>query len=240
MRRHESANNSSVSIHRPDLRRRFGRTAHFLRHPRDQHLALVEGEPALSTLFARAVPLGDGRDCLLRDLAGLGYQGSLLRAVGHWIRTAAGLSSLEAWLQDGPASLLREDTRIIPIASTLRPVRKTGDLAVDDRRPRDGDWIIALAESDSGRIQAFARVNRVVRLRERSRALSSIYWYFTDEGPVLDGALYRRAARKRMIVDESLIRRLVARFYNQYRAGLRREAPRRELRRCTTKDAMMP
>ncbi|HEU5274262.1 MAG TPA: hypothetical protein VFU97_11420 [Xanthobacteraceae bacterium] len=203
----------------PDLRRRFGRTAHFLRRPRDRHLVLVEGNPVSSRLFAQAVPLGDGRDCLLRDLSAIGYRGSLLRAVGHWIRTA-GLSALEAWLQDGPAGLVQPDTRLIPVAAPLPPVGKTGDLVVDDRRLREGDWILALAESDGRRIQALGRVNRVFRRRGRNAAFSSIYWYFKGGGRVVDSTTSRAIARKRIISDPPLIRHVVSQLDSHYRIGL--------------------
>jgi hypothetical protein len=216
-------NLSARDLDRPDLRRQFARTAHFLRHPRDQQLALVEGERASSRLFARAVPLGDGRDCLLRDLAGLGYQGSLLRAVGHWITTAGGLSALETWLQDGPAGLIEPHTQLFPVASILPPGGE-GDLVVNECQPHEGDWISTVAESDGPRIQALARVNRIIRVRRHNRAFCSIYWYFAGGGPVLDRATFRAIGRKRLISNPSLINHLVSRLYNYYRVGLHQEA----------------
>lgn len=213
---------SARDLHRPDLRRQFARTAHFLRRPLDQHLALVEGEPALSRLFARAVPLGDGRDCLLRDLAGLGYQGSLLRAVGHWIRTAAGLSALETWLQDGPASLIEPHTRLIRVTSLLPP-GKQGDLVVDHRQLHEGDWIVAAAESNRRQIRAFGRVNRIIRRSGTNRAFCSIYWYFPSVGPFLDSATFRAISAKRLISNTSLIRHCVSGLYNYYRVGFHQD-----------------
>ncbi len=211
---------TSRDLDQPLLRHRFGRTAHFLRRPRDRYLALVEGEPTASQLFARAVPLGDGRDCLLRDLAGFGYEGSLLRAVGHWLKTAAGLSSLEAWLRRGPCNLVSADTRMISTASPIRPATIGSDVAVDDPRLREGDWIIALPEPKSRRIQALARVNRVARVHGRSRAFSSVYWCFTSCGPMLDRATFRLLAPDRLVLETSLIRRLISRFGRRYRIGL--------------------
>lgn len=87
---------------RPDLRRRFARTAHFLRRPRDRHLALVEGNPASTRILARAIPLGDGRDCLLRDLTGIGYAAIMARRAFVLI-TVLMLISQSAWAQGGDA-----------------------------------------------------------------------------------------------------------------------------------------
>jgi hypothetical protein len=176
-------------------------------------------------LLGRAVPLGDGRHCLLRDLAGFGYRGSLLRAVGHWIRTAAGLSALETWLWEGPAGLVQPDTRLIPVAPILPPVGKTGDLVVHDRRLREGDWIVALAEPDGRRIQALARINGVVRRGGRNSAFSSIYWYFKGGGRVVDRTMSRAIARERSISDPPLIRHLVAQVDSHYRIGLHQPEP---------------
>jgi Nucleotide modification associated domain 3 len=215
-------NLSARDLDRPDLRRKFARTAHFLRYPRDQHLALVEGEPALSRFFTRAVPLGDGRDCLLRDLACLGYQGSLQRAVGHWIRTAAGLSALETWLQGGPASLIEPYTQFIPVTSLL-PSGKQRDLVVDDCQAREGDWVIAAGESDRRRIGALARVNRVIRLRGHNRAFCSIYWYFAGGGPVMNSSTFRAMSGKTPISNTSWIRHCLSRLYSRYRVGFHQE-----------------
>ena len=60
-------------LSRQDLQQKFGKTAHFLRRVGDQELALVEGKPDDDSLFARVLPFGDTRDCLLRDLASFGY-----------------------------------------------------------------------------------------------------------------------------------------------------------------------
>jgi hypothetical protein len=147
----------------------------------------------------------------------------LLRAVGHWITTAAGLSALKTWLHHGPASLIEPQTQLIPVTSLLPP-GKQSDLVVNDRQPREGDWVIAVTEPDRPRIQALARVNRVIRLRGRNRAFCSIYWYFGDGGPVLDSATFRAISGKRLISDISLIRHRVSRLYNYYRVGFHQEA----------------
>jgi hypothetical protein len=54
----------AADMDQPDLVRRFGGTAHFLRRERDPELALVEGEPGECAFFKRALPLGDECDRL--------------------------------------------------------------------------------------------------------------------------------------------------------------------------------
>ena len=211
---------SSRDIGRRHLQQRFGQTAHFLRRRRDRDLALVEGWRQASRLFTRAVPLGDGRDCLLRDLVSFGYQGSLLRAVGHWIDRPRGLKSLEAWLRHGPASLVGEDTRLIPIdASTLHRAGSGEDLATEDREARVGDWIIALGEGDAAAVRALGRINRIVLRNGRGGAVSSLYWCFGDGGAVLANSALRALLRHRVIANPPLIRRLIGWFAAHYRIG---------------------
>jgi hypothetical protein len=180
---------SSRDIGRASLRRRFEQTAHFLRRPYDRSLALVEGQRSGSKLFTRAIPLGDARDCLLQDLGSFGYEGSLLCAVGHWIRGSAAMRSLEVWLWRGPASLVAQDTQLVPIASSLHEVSGSGDLIVEDQRARVGDWVIVIPERATGCIQALARVNRIALRCGRRCAFSSLFWCFADGGPELSGAM---------------------------------------------------
>ncbi|MGH7118976.1 MAG: hypothetical protein ACREFP_08310, partial [Acetobacteraceae bacterium] len=145
------------------LRNRFGQTAHFLREPPDEELVLVEGDRARSRLFSRARPLGDTGDCLLRDLAPLGYQGSLRRAVGHWLTGVDSLRFLAAWLAHGPAGLVGATTRLIRVApSALQNAGETGTLIIADRKLRDGDWVISLMTTEPSAVQVLARVDQVV------------------------------------------------------------------------------
>lgn len=211
----------SRDLDRPDLQRRFGRTAHFLRRPRDRHLALVEGKPGASKLLVRAVPLGDGHDRLLHDLEAIGYRGSLLRAVGHWIRTTAGLSLLEAWLGEGAACLVQSDNCITLVTWIHPPTAQGADIGVDGGKMREGDWIIALCATEPKRVQALARVNRLVRAQGRSRAFCSLYWCFpAGDGPMLHSAIVRALRRDRAIRDIPAIRRVVTQVERHHRIGL--------------------
>jgi hypothetical protein len=110
---------SSRDIDRSNLRRRFGQTAHFLRRIRDRSFAFVEGQHAATKLFVRAIPLGDGRDCLLRDLGSFGHQGSLMRAVGHWIGGPLGLRSLRGVAAMGTNKSCRSGYTADPQSSLL-------------------------------------------------------------------------------------------------------------------------
>ena len=42
----------------------------------------------------------------------IGYRSSLRRAIGHWVDGSQAVRSLQLWLNDGPASLVRSGTRL--------------------------------------------------------------------------------------------------------------------------------
>jgi hypothetical protein len=197
-----------------ELRRRFGNTAHFLRDPPDPQFALVTGEPKRSRLLQHALPLGDGRDRLLCDIAAFGYQGSLRRAVGHWLCDPE-LTALESWLRHGPASLIAEDTRLFRVTqAALRPAPECrGDLVVADPRPVVGDWVCACEDGPEAGF-TLARINR----RDTSGlASTSLFWSFRSRAaqPIL-------ATDRRLSEDPSplSIRRLVARLAARWRIGI--------------------
>jgi hypothetical protein len=192
------------------LRARFGKTAHFLRDPADPELAFVEGDPRRSRLLDRALPLGDGADRLLRDLAALGYRGSLRRAVGHWLVGNA-VNAVEDWLQDGPASLVGETARIFTVdpAGMQAAPGCRGDLVVADGRPAIGDWVCSDEESETF---ALARINART---ETGGARASLFWHLKRLPPI---------ARCRIPVPDPpprglAVRRLVSWVASQYRIG---------------------
>lgn len=201
---------------RADLLRSFGGTAHFLRRERDAELALVEGEPGECVSFAQALPLGDEHDRLFSGLASFGYQGSLLRAVGHWIDSASGMEALEDWLHSGPASLVTARTRLIPMASAVEPEAER-HLAIAVKSLREGDWIAAVPAR--GPVQALGRINRITcDERADDHGVSSLYWCFADQGPVPpEGS--PELARLSPIEDTAAIRKLVSWFAARYRIG---------------------
>jgi hypothetical protein len=213
----------SRDLGRRDLQQRFGQTAHFLRRMKDEELALVEGELDESRLFGRAVPLGDARNCLLRDLARWGYHGSLLRSVGHWINGSRELQFLETWLHRGPMGLVDRDTRLITIAaSTLRVSPESGDLIIAGRHLRESDWIIALSKHATSDVRALGRINQIALGEKGERAWSSLFWFFPDRGPAIRLPFSRHFAVDRIVTDTATIRRLVSWFYRRYRVGLHR------------------
>ena len=197
----------------PALRRRFGTTAHFLREPADPELALVEGDERKSRLFERALPLGDGQDRLLRDLAAFGYDGSLRRAVGHWFEGPA-LRALEAWLYDGAASLVGDWTRLFPVSEAkIRPATSDrGDLVIGDARPAVGDWIYS-CEDDAF---ALARINALTPRRE---GRASLFWCLQR---LTHTALEQFPIPDRLTLPApgvATLRRLVASMAAHYRMG---------------------
>ncbi|MCK4226757.1 hypothetical protein KAX29_07685 [candidate division WOR-3 bacterium] len=54
---------------------------------REENLIIVKGKQKISKLFKKALPLGDFKGNIRKDLIPtFGYEGSLSRAVGHWIK----------------------------------------------------------------------------------------------------------------------------------------------------------
>jgi hypothetical protein len=162
----------------PHLRRRFGKTAHFLRDPPDSELALVEGDEHRSHSLRHALPLGDGEDRMLRDLAALGYEGSLRRSVGHWFQ-GSGLAALEDWLRHGPVSLVGGETRLyIAAAVKIQPAdRHRGELVIDAAQAAVGDWVYCRTTDDTFTL---ARING---RSSGEKARASLYWHFVRLSP---------------------------------------------------------
>ena len=201
-----------------DLGARLAGTAHFLRQPRDPELALVEGESGGATLFERATPLGDGRDRMLPDLARLGYKGSLLRSVGHWICGHERLRLLQAWLANGPASLVDGNSRLLPLETPVPALTPEGALALELRGARDGDWFVSLAKR--GRLQAFGRISCDQGDERLATARSSLFWRFLDEGLAMPRPLVSSAWRA------AGLQRLVSWIQERYRIGVHQSAIR--------------
>ncbi len=210
------------------LQHRFGNTAHFLRCARDRELVLVEGQRCQSQLLRRALPLGDSRDDLLRDLARLGYQGSVRRAVGHWIRDATAMKFVEGWLKNGIKMLVEGRSRLflLPSSAVLRATGRRGDVnvAMPHDRPAGGDWVLVVTEEKLARILLFARVNHCKITGGRCRAHASLFWHFSQGGPCIRKALPElgslRRLKTRTVGHQAIIRRLVFWFSQHYRIGL--------------------
>ncbi|GEM_PF-423201 len=205
------------------LRRRFGTTAHFRRRPLDAALTLVEGWRGRSRRLDRAMPLGDARQCLLGDLAAFGYRGSLLRAVGHWLRDDTALRALEAWLATGPASLVDDTTRLVRVGpAAIRPARgrHRGDLTIEAAGLRPGDWVVAAPPTQPGRIATLARVNRLAEGPPHWGS-ASLFWHFAAGAPAMADRSAAPLPRcdGTAIVDRQAIGRVVAWMTGCYRVG---------------------
>ncbi|MGH7068805.1 MAG: hypothetical protein ACREFO_02160 [Acetobacteraceae bacterium] len=211
---------SAADFDRPELQRRFGHTAHFLRQPRDPQLVLVEGDPERSTLLLRARPLADACDCMLRDLAPLGYHGSLRRAVGHWIAGGESIKFLESWLRRGPASLVDGQTRLIPVAaSALQCIQKDGDLVIAEKQVRDGDWVVAISRGRTHIVHALARINRIVPAARGPLGLCSLYWRFSPGMKIAARPAEAILTAGGTSEPVAAIRQLVSWFTGHFRGG---------------------
>jgi hypothetical protein len=90
----------------PASLQRLHGNAHFRRANPEPDLVVVEGDPALSKLFRKALPLSDASESrqVLREVAQkTGVTGSVLRAVGRWVPQSHIVSTL-AWLHGGAAA----------------------------------------------------------------------------------------------------------------------------------------
>lgn len=208
------------------LRRRFGKTAHFLRSVLDRDLVLVEGYMNKSRLFSHAVPLSDDRQYLLRDLSRLfGYQGSLQRAVGHWIAGDAALRKLSAWLDKGAVSLLDSHKRLFRcrISAVRSGVFGTGDLVIADKRLQIGDWVVVWDDRQRKAIFILARVNEIGGSKANAHAFSSLFWHFhggvPDAVSEMARSIVSRLPKRRQASDTYAIRRLVHFIGSRYRIG---------------------
>lgn len=209
-----------------DLRRRFGKTAHFLRRAADPALVLVEGHKSKSRLVTQAVPLSDDHQYLLRDLSQLfGYRGSLQRAVGHWIEGDAPLRKLSAWLDKGAVSLVESRNRLFQCpASVVRPrAFGTSDFMIVDKRLKVGDWVLARDDRRHDATLILARVNLVRGSKADVQAFSSLFWHFHGVVPEAVSELAHSIeplwSTARPASDPRVIRRLVRFVSTRYRIG---------------------
>ncbi|MGH7000725.1 MAG: hypothetical protein ACREEA_04405 [Stellaceae bacterium] len=208
------------------LRRPFGETAHFKRRNPDRELALVEGTRSESRVFTHALPLGDARQCLLGDLVAFGYRGSLLRAVGHWIKGPGPMRALEIWLARGPAGLIGSETRLFRVdMSAIRPASASsgkGDLIISDRWLRAGDWIVSRLSASKADTLILARINRLVDRPGFNEGVSSLFWRFTGAAAII-AALHSdvETSIPRCTVEESpaVIRAIVSWMATRFRVG---------------------
>jgi len=219
----KNVHNLQASVIESDsgLRRRFSQTAHFLRRNTDRELVLVEGNRRGSRLLPRALPFGDARDHLLADLAPFGYQGSVRRAVGHWVRGDAAMASLEAWLTAGPVFLV-QNTRMFCVSSSVDGLFTevdSGDLLIAHEQAAPGEWVLAYGDRRDPRVTLLARINRRQSLAGRRWARSSLFWRFPHGVLAPPEMLSLASAQKRTIVDCAVIRQVVSWFSAHYRIG---------------------
>tara|TARA_Y100000590_G_C15741443_1_gene1020411 strand:+ start:4029 stop:5330 length:1302 start_codon:yes stop_codon:yes gene_type:complete len=139
----------------PALRHKLGNNAHLYREEPDRELVIVSGNKKESRLLDKALPLSDAglhHPFMLPDLD-CGYQGSLLRAVGHTLQDS-GFDFLQRYLSEGLSSLVTEENRLYYYTITsdtgFAPNPSSGRLTLATCKPKIrkkaqvGDWIIGL------------------------------------------------------------------------------------------------
>lgn len=66
----------------------------------DDNLVIVKGKSKSSKFLTKALPLGDYSGKICKDLRPIfGYEGSLQRAVGHWIKQE-NIPKVKKWLEN--------------------------------------------------------------------------------------------------------------------------------------------
>ena len=103
------------------LRQELGNNAHLYREEPDRELAIVSGNKKDSKLLDKALPLSDAglhHPFMLPDL-NCGYQGSLLRAVGHTLQ-GLGFDFIQRYLSEGVSSLVTEENKTLLLYSNFR------------------------------------------------------------------------------------------------------------------------
>jgi hypothetical protein len=135
--------------------------AHLKRVMPDANLVIVKGRPESSRLLEKALPLGNQDDDVPPALARrIGYAGSLTRAVGHWIRHPDQVSRLRDWLNQGPAGLISDSSRLFSyvVASDtgFAPNPKTSYCTLACCKPgirhsaQAGDWVLGTLPTKHG------------------------------------------------------------------------------------------
>ena len=164
-------NKIAESEHQPFLQR-LRNNAHIKMKTLDDGLVVSEGEPSESVLLPKALPFGDSRSHVLRDLWPIvGYRGSILRAVGHWVSTDH-IQRLKSYLDSGVPSLVEDSHRLFSyvlrsdtgfahnvtegyctLACCKPKIRSTADV---------GDWVMGTLPTHLGK----NRLAYVMRINE--------------------------------------------------------------------------
>ena len=164
------------------LRTKIGKNAHFFRTSPDRGLVVIQGRNTQSRLLQKAVPVGDGGGNILPDLGRqIGYNGSLRRAIGHWVTEQDKIAVLHRWLTDGPASLVGPNTTlytyIVANDCGFAPNPESGYCSLACCKPvirrcaSEGCWIIGFCPSREGpgKVTYVMRVNATMSFKDYSR-----------------------------------------------------------------------
>lgn len=142
--------------------RKVRNNAHAKRTYVDEGLVIVDGNSQNSKLLSNALPLGDVENYVLHDLMPIiGYEGSVLRAIGHWVDDEEHLQKMKKWLDRGVPVLVEEDTHLFSyvLASDtgFAPNVIDGYCTLACCKPRirsaarDGDWVMGTPPKSLGK-----------------------------------------------------------------------------------------
>ncbi len=170
--------NKILKTEHASILKKVSNNAHAKRRYIDKGLVIIKGELNKSKLFLKALPLGDNRNCILRDLVTItGYNGSILRAIGHWI-DEENAQKLEKWLKFGVSTLIKDNTQLFSyvlfsdtgfapnvnggyctLACCKPNIRKEGQV---------GDWVVGTLPKHIGsdRIGYLMRINETATFNE--------------------------------------------------------------------------
>ena len=164
--------------------RKVRNNAHAKRKYVDEGLVIVEGDSQNSKLLSKALPFGDGRNYVLRDLMPIvGYEGSVLRAIGHWVDDEGCVKKVKRWLDSGGPVLVEEETHLFSyvLASDtgFAPNVTDGYCTLACCKPkirstaRVGDWVIGTLPKSLGgdKLGYIMRINESLSFDE----------YFNDD-----------------------------------------------------------
>lgn len=173
---------------------RLRENAHIKRDYLDDDLVIVQGDSKRSKLLSKALPLGDGKNNVLKDSVPIfGYDGSILRSIGHWIIKEAYLKKIKDYLENGVSILVSKDTNMFSYVlrwnTGFAPNITGGYCTLVCSKPkirkkaRIGDWVIGTLSKSSGpdKLVYVMRVNEALSFDEYFRDKR-----FENKKPTLD------------------------------------------------------
>lgn len=147
-------------------------------HYSDNALVIVKGKSENSKLLPKAIPLGDVGNSIMLDLRPMsGYEGSLLRAVGHKVDEKH-IQKVKKWLNNGVSVLVDKNTHffsyVLASDTGFAPNVTDGYCTLACCKPkirstaRVGDWVMGTLPKNRGRnkLGYIMRINEALSFDE--------------------------------------------------------------------------